>query len=136
MKTDIDICKDIFHIVVDSPIKASITGITGNVTYTGRETDKEDCVISVLDSMNGQIQDSKINVNIYVQDITSGGVEKPNIPRITELADTSKKVFGDGKRSVFGDGFRVTLEKQRVLSVNGKNEHVINNTIRYKFNNE
>lgn len=133
MKTDTDICKDIYHIVVDSAIK---TAITGNVTYTGRETDKEDCVISVLDNMNGQIQDSKVNVNIYVQNITSGGLAKPNIPRINELADISKNVFGDGKRSVFGEGFRVTLEKQRVLSVNGKNEHVINNTIRYKFNNE
>lgn len=136
MKTDIDICKDIFHIVMGSPIKAPITGITGNVTYTGRETDKEDCVISVLDSMNGQIQDSKVNVNIYVHDITSNGLIKSNIPRISELSNICKDVFGDGKRSVFGDGFRVTLEKQRVLPVNGKNEHVINNTIRYKFNNE
>nr|DAZ47676.1 MAG TPA: hypothetical protein [Caudoviricetes sp.] len=133
MKTDTDICKDIYHIVTDSAIK---TAITGNVTYTGRETDKEDCVISVLDSMNGQIQDSKVNVDIYVQDITSNGLIKPNVSRISKLSDISKEVFGDGRRSVFGDGFRVTLEKQRVLSVNGKNEHVIKNTIRYKFNNE
>lgn len=133
MKTDTDICKDIYHIVKDSEIKESITG---NITYTGRETDKEDCVISVLDSMNGQIQDSKVNVDIYVQDITSNGLIKPNVSRISKLSDISKEVFGDGRRSVFGDGFRVTLEKQRVLSVNGKNEHVIKNTIRYKFNNE
>lgn len=133
MKTDTDICKDIYHIVKDSEIK---TTITGNITYTGRETDKEDCVISVLDSMNGQIQDGKVNVNIYVQDITSNGLIKPNVSRISKLSDISKEVFGDGRRSVFGDGFRVTLEKQRVLSVNGKSEHVINNTIRYKFNNE
>ena len=114
MKTDTDICKDIYHIVKDSAIK---TAITGNVTYTGRETDKEDCVISVLDSMSGQIQDCKVNVNIYVQDITSGGVAKPNIPRITELADISKKVFGDGKRSVFGDGFRVRASSLCITSL-------------------
>lgn len=133
MKTDIDICIDIFRIVTKSAIKKAITG---HVSYTGRETAKEDCIISVLENMNGQIQDSKANVNVYVQDITSGGQKKANISRIGVLSNVCKDVFGDGKRSVFGDGFRITLEKQRVLSVNGKDEHVINNTIRYKYNNE
>lgn len=133
MKTDIDICKDVYHIVKDSSITSAITGV---VSYTGRMTEKEDCVISVLESLNGQIQDCKVNVNIYVQNMTSSGKLLMNVPRIDILSPICKEVFGDGKRSVFGDGFKISLEKQRVLPVNGKDEYVINNTLRYKFNNE
>lgn len=133
MKTDIDICMDVYKIVDRSNIKDIITG---NISYTGRETDKEDCIISVLENMTGQIQDCKINVNIYVQDITHCGNLIVNAKRVQMLSNISKEVFGDGKTSVFGDGFKITLEKQRVLAVNGRDEHVINNTLRYKFNNE
>lgn len=133
MKTDIDICKDIYRIVSKSAIK---TAITGKVSYTGRMTEKEDCVISVLENMNGQIQDCKVNVNIYVQNMTSSKKSVVDVPRVETLSAVCKEVFGDGKRSVFGDGFKISLEKQRVLSVNGKDEYVINNTLRYKFNNE
>lgn len=133
MKTDIDIRKDIYHIVMGSAIKATITG---EVSYYGRKTDKEDCVISVLTSLNGQIQDCKVNVNVYVQNMTSGSKLIENVPRADELCNVCKEVFGDGKRSVFGDGFKIFLEKQLVLPVNGRDEHVINNTLRYKFNNE
>lgn len=133
MKTDIDICKDIYHIVMDSAIKKAITG---EVSYYGRKTDKEDCVISVLESLNGQIQDCKVNVNVYVQNMTSGGKLVENVQRIDTLCNVCKDMFGDGKRSVFGDGFKISLEKQRVLPVSGKDEYVINNTLRYKFNNE
>lgn len=133
MKTDIEICKDVYRIVLASLIKETVTG---EISYTGRKTDKEDCVISVLESLNGQIQDCKVNVNIYVQNISSGGKLVENVSRADVLCNACKEVFGDGRRSVFGDGFKITLEKQRVLPVNGKDEHVVNNTLRYKFNNE
>lgn len=133
MKTDIEICKDVYRIVLASLIKETVTG---EISYTGRKTDKEDCVISVLESLNGQIQDCKVNVNIYVQNISSGGKLVENVSRADVLCNVCKEVFGDGRRSVFGDGFKITLEKQRVLPVNGKDEHVVNNTLRYKFNNE
>lgn len=133
MKTDTDIRKDIYHIVVDSAIKAAITG---EVSYAGRMTDREDCVISVLTSLNGQIQDCKVNVNVYVQDKVSGGQMKEDTRRTDELCHVCKDVFGDGRRSIFGDGFQIFLEKQLVLPVDGRDEHMINNTLRYKFNNE
>ncbi len=135
MKTDIDICKDIYRIVAASAVKAEISG---TVSYVGRADGsvKEDCIISVLESRLYQIQDCKANVNVYVPDITSGGRKVADISRISVLADLCRGAFGDGKRSVFGDGFRITLENQRVLPVSGKDEHCINNSLRYKFNNE
>lgn len=135
MKTDIDICIDVFRLVNKSAIKDAING---EVSYLPRKdgSTKEDCIISVLESQVYQIQDSKINVNVYVSDQDSNGRKEMAVKRVQDLANICKGVFGDGKRSVFGDGFKITLEKQRILSVNGKDEHVINNTLRYKFNNE
>ena len=135
MKTDEELKKDMYHIVVASEIKKTISG---EVSYVGRKagSNSEDCIISVLESLNGQIQDCKLNVNVYVPDITSGGRKVENVSRISTLADICKNAFGDGKRHIFGNGFYVYLEKQRVLSVDGKDEHVINNVLRYKFNNE
>ncbi len=135
MKTDIDICKDIYRIVAASPIK---TAISGTVSYVGRAEGStvEDCVISVLESQLYQIQDCKANVNVYVPDITSGGRKVQDVRRVSEIADLCRETFGDGRRSVFGDGFMITLEKQRVLPVSGKDEHCVNNSLRYKYNNE
>lgn len=135
MKTDIDICIDVYRLVNKSAIKDAING---EVSYLHRKdgSTKEDCIISVLESQVYQIQDSKINVNVYVPDQDSNGRKEMAVARVKALANICKGVFGDGKRSVFGDGFKITLEKQRILSVNGKDEHVINNTLRYKFNNE
>lgn len=135
MKTDIDICKDIYRIVTASPIKGAISG---TVSYVGRAdgSNAEDCVISVLESQLYQIQDCKVNVNVYVPDITSGGRKVQDVKRVSVLANLCRESFGDGRRSVFGDGFKITLENQRVLPVSGKDEHCINNSLRYKFNNE
>lgn len=135
MKTDIDICIDVYRLVNKSAIKDAING---EVSYLHRKdgSTKEDCIISVLESQVYQIQDSKINVNVYVPDQDSNGRKEMAVARVKALANICKGVFGDGKRSVFGDGFKITLEKQRILSVNGKDEHVINNTLRFKFNNE
>lgn len=131
MKNDVEVRQDVFTIVVGSEIKEAIGG---EVRYIPRKAGSkaEDCIISVLDSDNAQIQDCIVNVNVYVPNITSGGESVENIPRIKPLA----KICETALKSRFGDGFHLYLEKQRILPVNGKDEYVINNRIRYKFNNE
>ena len=131
MKTDVEIRQDIRAIVADSGIASSISG---SVRIIPRATGSklEDCVISVLDGDNGQIQDAIVNVNVYVPNITSGGDSVENVSRTKPLAKTCEAVLDRGS----GEGFRFHLEKQRILPVNGKDEHVINNRIRYKYNNE
>ena len=131
MKTDVEIRQDIRDIVAASEIASSISG---SVRIIPRATGSklEDCVISVLDGDNGQIQDAIVNVNVYVPNTTSGGDSVENVSRTKPLAKTCEAVLDRGS----GEGFRFHLEKQRILPVNGKDEHVINNRIRYKYNNE
>lgn len=131
MKSEVEVRQDVFAIVVASEIKEAIGG---EVRYVPRKTSSkaEDCIISVLDSDNGQIQDCILNVNVYVPNIFSGGESVENISRTKTLA----KICENTLKSRFGDGFRIYLEKQRIMPVNGKDEYVINNRIRYKFNNE
>ena len=131
MKTDVEIRQDIRAIVADSGIASSISG---SVRIIPRATGskQEDCIISVLDGDNGQIQDAIVNVNVYVPNITSGGDSVEDVSRTKPLAKICETVLDRGS----GDGFRFHLEKQRILPVNGRDEHVINNRIRYKYNNE
>ena len=131
MKNDVEVRQDVFAVVMQSEIKDAIGG---EVRYIPRKAGSktEDCIISVLDSDNAQIQDCIVNVNIYVPNITSGGESVENIDRTKPLA----KICENALKSKFGDGFHLFLEKQRIMPVNGKNEYVINNRIRYKFNNE
>ena len=131
MKTDVEVRQDVFAVVKSSPIA---TAISGSLRYIPRATGSkaEDCIISVLESDAKQIQDCIVNVNIYVPNITSGGESVENVTRTGALA----KICETALKSKHGDGFWLFLEKQRIMAVNGKDEYVVNNRIRYKFNNE
>ncbi len=131
MKTDAEILEDVYGIIMGSEIRESINGDVRTIPRaTGSSS--EDCIISILDSDNAQIQDGIVNVNIYVHNIRNGGDSVEDRARTKALS----KICETELNSRFGEGFRIYLEKQRVLPVNGKDEHVINNRIRYKFNNE
>lgn len=131
MKTDVEVRQDIYAIIKDSDLEKAING---ELRYIPRAKNSkgEDCIISVLDGDNAQIQDCIVNVNVYVPNITSGGESVENIIRTKELSKICESVLS----SRFGRYFRIYLEKQRIVPVNGKDEHVINNRVRYKFNNE
>ena len=127
MKTDVEIRKDVYRYVKASPLAANLAGV---VSWQGR-SDKattEDCIISILDNENGQIQGCYVNVNIYIQNINSGGRSVENTSRTGTLSKVSSDVLNSG----YGDTFRFKLVKQRVLAVPGKDEYVINNKLKYK----
>ena len=131
MKTDVEIRQDVLDVLLASGIKEVING---EVRIIPRATGSkaEDCIISVLDGDAAQIQDCIVNVNVYVPNMTSGGQSVENIPRIKPIAKACELAL----KSKHGDGFWIFLEKQRIRPVNGKDEYVVNNRIRYKFNNE
>jgi len=134
MKDDVDIRQDIYLFLMDSAIKEAIGG---EISYTGRgNANTEDCIISVLDNEFGQIQDAYVNVNIYVQNINSDGRSVENVPRLKELCSLCERVLGTPMSSRFVGSLRFYIEKQLILPVNGKNEHVINNKVRYKQSND
>ena len=95
-------------------------------------SDREDIVISILENGSGQIQEAFVNVNIYVKDNIRNGEAEMNDARCRELCKVAIQVLETGH----GESYRFTLNKQRVLEVNGKNEHFINNKLLYSFNNE
>lgn len=125
MKTPTEIKQDLYRYICGTDLK---TAITGEVSYTGRETDREDCCIDVQDGDAEQIQTAFVYVRIYVPMIPNNGRMKPNITRIKPLEKLCEQVFASG----FGDTFRFELKKQLTTQVQGKDEYVISNKIEYK----
>lgn len=132
MKSDIDIKDDIYNHIKGSALERAVTGKLCKSSKRPNGSDKEDIVISILDNGNGQIQEAFVNVNIYVQDNIRDEQAEVNDSRCRELCRISIDVL----EVVYGPGFRFTLDKQRVMPVNGKNEHFINNKLLYKQVNE
>lgn len=131
MKTDIDIKDDIYMFVKSSSLLKKVSGSLSK-TIRPENSNKEDIVISVLANQNGQMQEAYVNVNVYVPDIKRKNHTEENSSRLRTLCKESSELFKVGR----GNDFRFVLESQRVLEVNGKDEHVINNKLLYKQNNE
>lgn len=131
MKSDIEIKDDIYKFIKGSALEKTVTGKLKK-TKRPANSNMEDIVISVLDNGSGQIQEAFVNVNIYVpDDIRDGQAEEKSI-RLRELCKLSYNLLEVGR----GESYRFTLDKQRVLEVNGKDEHFINNKLLYKQINE
>lgn len=131
MKSDIDIKDDIYKIIKSSSLLKNVSG-TLSKTIRPENSNKEDIVISVLANQNGQIQEAFVNVNIYVPDIMRNNQNEENSSRLRTLCKESIQLFKVGR----GNDFRFELESQRVFEVEEKDEHVINNKLLYKQNNE
>ena len=131
MKSDIDIKDDIYRHIKGSDLAGMVTGKLSK-TLRPAKSDDEDIVISMLANVNSDIQQAFVNVNIYVADVLRDEQYEENTIRLRELCDVSKNLLEVGR----GEGYRFTLEEQRVLEVQGKNEHFINNKLLYKFSKE
>ena len=131
MKTDIEIKDDIYNYLKGSSLESAVTGgLYKRVRPTNSTS--EDIVISVLANQNGQIQEAFINVNIYVADNWVEGQYEEDTIRCRTLCRIASELLEVGR----GDGFRFSLDSQRVLKVEGRNEHFINNKLFYKQNNQ
>lgn len=133
MKSDIEIKDAIYNIIKGSALEKAVTG---KLSKTKRpvNSDKEDIVISMLDNSSGQMQEAFANVNIYIPDYTRDGQAEENTIRLRELCKMSYELLFYCR----GNGFRVDSSgsKQRVLEVNGKQEHFINNKLLIQISNE
>lgn len=132
MKSDIDIKDDIYKHIKGSALERAVTGKLCKSSKRPAGSNKEDIIISILDNGSGQIQEAFVNVNIYVKDNIRNGQAEMDDSRCRELCKVAIKVLEVGR----GSDFRFTLDKQRVMPVNGKDEHFINNKLLYKQVNE
>lgn len=131
MKSDIEIKDDVYRVVKGSALEKAITGKLSE-TRRPADSDKEDIVISMLDNGKGQIQEAFVNVNIYVPDNLRDGQAEENSARLRQLCKLAAELLEVQR----GEDYRFTLDKQRVVEVNGKNEHFINNKLLFKQVNE
>lgn len=125
MKTDIDIKDDIYEALRGTPLDQEVTG---NLCKQGRETDMEDICISVVSNQNGEAQEAVVNVNVYVADIRRGDGWIINDPRCRRIASVASETLLRGH----GSTWRFSLDSQHIESVDGRNEHCINNRLIYQ----
>ena len=131
MKSDIEIKDDIYQIIKGSTLEKAVTGMFKK-TRRPANSNKEDIVISILENGSGQVQEAFVNVNIYVSDDVRDGQAEENSSRLRQLCKLATELLEVQR----GEDYRFTLDKQRVMEVNGKNEHFINNKLLYKQVNE
>ena len=131
MKSDIEIKDDVYKIIKGSELEKAVTGKLSK-TLRPLNSGKEDIVISMLDNGKGQIQEAFVNVNIYIPDNRREGQAEENSVRLRQLCKLAAELLEVQR----GEDYRFTLDKQRVMEVNGKNEHFINNKLLYKQVNE
>ena len=97
------------------------------------ETGKEDIVIKVLANNLAQLQESYVNVNIYVPDVLRKEVYVRKDERVIQLERAAMDLFEKPFRV---DGARVVIENQTTLASNNGRDHVINNKLLYQIINE
>ena len=131
MKSDIEIKDDIYQIIKGSALEKAVTGKLKK-TRRPANSNKEDIVIPILENGSGQVQEAFVNVNIYVSDDVRDGQAEENSSRLRQLCKLATELLEVQRR----EDYRFTLDKQRVMEVNGKNEHFINNKLLYKQVNE
>lgn len=131
MKSDIEIKDDIYQIIKGSALEKAVTGKLKK-NRRPANSNKEDIVISILENGSGQVQEAFVNVNIYVSDDIRDGQAEENSSRLRQLCKLATELLEVQR----GEDYRFTLDKQRVMEVNGKNEHFINNKLLYKQVNE
>ena len=131
MKSDIDIKDDIYMFIKGSKLHKAVNGKLSK-TMRPNNSSNEDIVISVLSNHNAQIQEAFVNVNIYVADIMRDNQFEEDTIKLRKLCDLAKTLLEVGR----GSDFRFVLDSQRVMKVNGCDEHFINNKLLYRQCNE
>lgn len=131
MKSDIEIKDDVYRVIKGSMLEKTVTGKLSK-TKRPAGSDKEDIVVSMLDNGKGQIQEAFVNVNIYVPDNLQDDQPEENTIRLRQLCKLAAELLEVQR----GKDYRFTLDKQRVMEVNGKTEHLINNRLLFKQVNE
>ncbi|MDD3404973.1 MAG: hypothetical protein PHH23_01725 [Paludibacteraceae bacterium] len=124
MKSDTYIKDLVYQIVRNSVLPENVNGVLSK-TIRPSDSNNEDIVISILDGSNGQLQSFIVNVNVYVHDANKEKDHIEDTSRIRVLSEICINLF----ESIIGDDYRIELEKQRILSVPDKEEHLINNRI-------
>lgn len=133
--TELDILDAFFRYISSSELQKMISGKLYRMPRP-QDSKKEDIVLSVLATGNGQIQPFVLNVNVYVPDIKRGNEFILNEQSIAPLMRMASQVLAHGKMTHVVNGkeydFLFDMESQKIYEVNGVDYHVINHRINVK----
>lgn len=137
--TELDILDAFYSYISSSELSKAISG---NLYRMPRPEDsnKEDIVMSVLATGNGQIQPFVLNVNIYVPDTKRRNEFILNEQRIAPLMRIAAQVLAHGRMTHAVNNkeydFIFDLESQKIYDVKGVDYHAINHRINVKVYTE
>lgn len=134
MKSEIDIKDDLYRHLRDSPLARAVSGELSKRSLRPTASHTEDIIISVLSSDSShEVATAIATVNIYVPDQrTETGEAEEHTARLRELCQIALEVLNRG----YGRDYRYTLESQRIIPVEGKDEHCISHRLLYRSLNE
>lgn len=134
MKTEQDIKGDVYTLLRERRLSSAIGGSTYKHGLRPLASTEEDIVISVLTSdMSAERQTAIVNVNVYVRDLLlDSGEAVEDGQRLRELC----RLFAEGLERATTSEYRIILERQSVIRVEGKDEHCINNRLLYSHIHE
>lgn len=132
IKSEGQIVTEIYKYVVTTSLASSITGKVLKSVDRDPNSSDEDIVIKALANSPRQVQETIVNLNIYVPDNLDEGQYVKNGSRCDELeaiACLVLEVFWIG-------GARISLEEQHTYKVQDARCHVINCRLLYKIENQ
>ena len=125
MKTTLNTVSIMWGVLKNSSLADQITG----QVYKGLRpigSTKEDVVVSAIATINIDLQQTVLNVNIHVPDIkvAANGAEglMPDNARLEELADIAKLVLTD----TYGNDWNFTIQQQVLIQDTDDSNHYIN----------
>lgn len=112
-------------------LRAAITGGMYKNNERPVNSTKEDIVISNLGTPNLQLQQSVLNVNIWVPELETNGTWYPDHARMEVLAALAES---DLKLGVF-DGYHFRLQQQLLFREEQVKQYFINNRVEFYSKN-
>ncbi len=123
----------VFQLIKSSSIA---TEISGKVCRNGMRpygSTKEDCVVSFLTGLDGQIQDGVVNINVFVPDIDNGSeLLVKDVTRCTEIAGMMRDFTDSLTSSEYLFSLDGMIKTYRVEDVD-VNQHFVNTRLKFKL---
>lgn len=132
-KTGKQIEADLFNLIKNSRLANVIRGTVYRNGMRPVKSMMEDAIVTFVTGLEGQFQNGKVNVNIYVPDIDNGGeVYVEDISRTTEIEIEASKVvrkeLNPNSEYLFS-----LFQTIQTFKVDGINQHMVNVPIEFKL---
>lgn len=127
--SDIEVKDAVFEVLKDTTLVTDV--ISGRLYKDARpqNSTKEDIVIAVVAGDASQIQEFRINVNVFVPDVRRGNEYIEDTQRLRVISSLCIEALDDK----FLGGFIIKLESQRIMAVNGASIHAVNNSLNVRY---